>query len=119
MNIEKEMLENCSLNKSALLDYGFIKCQELYKYSTKIMNNKFRVDLTIDSNGKITGKIFDLKNLEEYTNFRIKNFGSFLATVVEEYRKVLKSVIDTCYIKKFLLMIKLIEFIKILLTVTV
>ena len=72
MNIEKEMLENCSLNKSALLDYGFIKCQELYKYSTKIMNNKFRVDLTIDSNGKITGKIFDLKNLEEYTNFRKK-----------------------------------------------
>ena len=35
-------------------------------------NNKFQFDLTIDSNGKITGKIFDLKNLEEYTNFRIK-----------------------------------------------
>ena len=56
-------------------------------------NNKFQFDLTIDSNGKIIGKIFDLKNLEEYTNFRIKNFGSFSATVVEEYRKVLKSML--------------------------
>lgn len=50
------------------------------------MDNKFRVDITIDSSNNIFGKIYELETNEEYTNFRIENTrGEFVSKVREEY----------------------------------
>jgi hypothetical protein len=68
------------------------------------MDNKFRVDITIDSSNNIFGKIYELETNEEYTNFRIENTrGEFVSKVREEYIKILKDILDHFYKKEYFL----------------
>lgn len=88
MNIEKDIFESAKLQINKLEKYGFKKNNAVYSYSKNIIDNKFRVDITIDSNENITGKIYELETNEEYTNFRIENItGEFASKVREEYMK--------------------------------
>lgn len=41
------------------------KDNDVYSYSKNIMDNKFRVDITIDSSNNIFGKIYELETNEE------------------------------------------------------
>ena len=91
MNIEQELFKRSILVPDKLLDFGFTKKQDLYVYSTKIMNDKFRVDIEVNE-GSILGKIYDLSTNDEYTNFRIEDFGTFSNTVREKYIAVLKNI---------------------------
>ena len=76
MNIEQELFKRSILVPDKLLDFGFTKKQDLYVYTTKIMNDKFKVVITIKDE-VIKGKIYDLTTNEEYTNYRIEDFGAF------------------------------------------
>lgn len=78
MKIEDEIFKRFKVRKNELINYGFIEENNLYKYSTKIMNDTFRVDIEIDFDGNVTGKVIDLDFNEEYTNYRVENIvGEF------------------------------------------
>ena len=91
MNIEQDLFKRSTLVPDKLLSFGFVKKDNIYKYSTKIMNDKFRVDIEVNE-GSIHGKIYDLSTNDEYTNFRIEDFGTFSNTVREKYIAVLKNI---------------------------
>lgn len=101
MNIEKEIIKKCILDKDKLIPFGFIKDKDNYKYITNIMNNKFRVEIIINSNNELIGKIYDIETNEEYTNFRVENLGSFSNSVKEEYINILKNIVSNCYISHY------------------
>ncbi len=101
MNIEKEIIKKCILDKDKLIPFGFIKEKDNYKYITNIMNNKFRVEIIINSSNELIGKIYDIETNEEYTNFRVENLGAFSNSVKEEYINILKNIVSNCYISHY------------------
>ena len=101
MAIEEELFKRAKLDLNKIIKYGFKKDQSLYKYSKNIMNNKFRVDIKIDDNGKVQGKIYDLIFKDEYTNFRIKDTnGFFVEQVKNEFEDLLIDIRNKCFTRE-------------------
>ena len=100
--LEDEVFKKRKLDKDKLIPYGFIKEDDIYKYSKLIMDDTFRVDITIDSNGNVKGRVYDLDGDYEYTNFRLENVkGDFVNRVKDEYIKVLESIANNCYTEEY------------------
>ncbi len=96
--LEDEVLKKRKLDKDKLIPYGFKLENNIYKYSKLIMDDIFRVDITIDSKGNVIGRVYDLDGDYEYTNFRLENVkGDFVNRVKDEYIKVLESIANNCY----------------------
>lgn len=101
MNIEDEIFKRMKCNFNELLNYGFVKNDTIYKYSKKILNDSFRVDIFIQDNGTVDGRIFDLDVNEEYTNFRVDyQIGEFVNQVREEYKSILNDIAKKCFTKE-------------------
>ena len=104
MTIEEEIFTKAKADFSKISKYGFKKNQTLYKYSENIMDNKFRVDIEINQDGVVKGKVFDLSFDEEYFNFRMEeNIGSFASQVKEEFKNLLIDIRNECFIKEYFL----------------
>ena len=100
--LEDEVFKRRKLDKDKLILYGFVKGNEVYKYSKLIMDNTFRVVITIDSKDKVIGKVYDLDGDYEYTNFRLENVkGDFVNRVKDEYLKVLEDIANNCFTKEY------------------
>ena len=100
--LEDDVFKKRKLDKDKLITYGFVKEKNTYKYSKLIMDNSFRVDITIDSKSKVIGKVYDLDGDYEYTNFRLENVkGDFVNRVKEEFLKVLEDIADNCFTKEY------------------
>lgn len=98
MNIENSIFNKSTLDINKLEPYGFIKKDNIYIYEKTIMNNSFKVIITIN-NKILTGKVIDLNFNEEYNNFRIEGMnGEFVSKVKEEYINILNNIKDKCYI---------------------
>lgn len=101
MNIENEIFKRTKLNIEALIPYGFIKNKNVYEYS-KIFMNSFRADVTVDKQGKVTGKVYDLDAEDEYVSFRIDSqTGEFVNNVREEYKNILNDIREHCFEKLY------------------
>lgn len=100
--LEDEVFKKRKLNKDKLIPYGFILENNIYKYSKLIMDDIFRVNITIDSKGNVIGRVYDLDGDYEYTNFRLENVkGDFVNRVKDEYIKVLESIANNCYTEEY------------------
>jgi len=96
--MEKDIFSKCIFDYNKLLDYGFIKDNNKYKYSTNIMNNKFRIDIII-SNNIVNSKVIDLEFNEEYISIKIDSFiGEYVSKVREEYNNILYDIKNKCCI---------------------
>ncbi len=101
MTIEEEVFKRTKIDFDKISEYGFKKDKSLYKYSKNIMNNNFRVDIEIQEDGIVKGKIFDLFFDAEYTNFRVEgSMGSFASQVKEEFENLLKDIRNNCFTKE-------------------
>lgn len=97
MNIENEIFKKSIINYEKLISYGFIMKEDKYTISKNILNDTFRIDIEITSNGEVIGKIYDLSFEEEYTNYRIENqVGEFVSRVREEFINYLTNIRDSC-----------------------
>ena len=100
--LEDEVFKKRKLNKDKLIPYGFILENNIYKYSKLIMDDTFRVDITIDSKGNVIGRVYDLDGDYEYTNFRLENVkGDFVNRVKDEYLKVIEDIADNCFREEY------------------
>ncbi len=98
MTIEEQLFRKTKINFDKISEYGLKKDKSLYKYSKNIMNNTFRVDIEIDSDGIVKGRIYDLSFGDEYTNFRIEDStGSFVGQVRDEFENLLKNIRSNCF----------------------
>ena len=101
MTIEEELFRKTKIDFDKISKYGFKKDKSLYKYSKNIMNNTFRVDIEINNNGIVKGKVYDLSFGDEYTNFRIEDSaGSFVGQVRDEFRNLLKDIRSNCFTRE-------------------
>lgn len=97
MNIEKEIFKRNKIDQSKLIDYGFQKNGKTYEYSKNILNNTFRIDITVDEDNTIFGKIFEYATGEEYTNFRVSNMtGNFVSSIKNEFENLLTDIKEHC-----------------------
>ena len=93
MTIESEIFKSGSIDFTRLLNYGFIKEDDIYCYSKELMKN-FQAQIFVDLNGVVSGKIYDLKMNDEYTNFRIDGLTGFASVVREKYVSMLKDIAE-------------------------
>ena len=101
MTIEEELFKKVKVDFDKVSKYGFKKEKSLYKYSKNIMNDTFRVDVEINDDGKVKGKVYDLAFGDEYTNFRIEDSeGSFVGQVRDEFKNLLEDIRENCFTKK-------------------
>lgn len=99
--IENEIFKKTKINLNKLESFGFKKQNNIYTY-TQIINENFKVEITIENEEKISGKIYDLETKEEYTNYRIENYTSgFANTIKEEYIKILEKIKNKCGIENY------------------
>lgn len=96
MRILNSELENKTINYNELLKYGFIKENGIYLYKTKIYGEQFEMIVTIENN-KMTSKLFDLINEDEYILVDVQDStGEFVGKVREEYENELQNIIEKC-----------------------
>lgn len=102
MNIENDIFKKTIPNYENLEKYGFKKEQNKYIYKTKIMNNQFEAQVIIDK--QIEGKLIDQDTLEEYTNIRLENIGTYANKVKNEYEKVLLDIKEKCFKEQYFML---------------
>lgn len=99
MNLENDIFKKTIPNYENLEKYGFKKEQNKYIYKTKIMDNQFEAQVIIDK--QIEGKLIDQDTLEEYTNIRLENMGTYANKVKNEYEKVLLDIKEKCFKEQY------------------
>jgi len=101
MNIEEKIFERSILEEDSLIPYGFKKENNFYILTKQILNNTFKVEITI-KNKKVNGKIYDLSFNEEYLGFRNElNTGSFVNSVRESFENILLDIKEKCFKDKY------------------
>lgn len=79
-----------------LLKYGFIQENGTYLYKTKLHNGEFELEVTVENN-KMTSKVIDLMNEDEYILVDIKDStGEFVGNLRKEYEEELQNIIEKC-----------------------
>lgn len=97
MNIEEDIFKRSKIKRSKLLEYGFKENKDNLIYEVNIINNTFKVEITVSNDNSITGKIYDNSINEEYTNFRIKNIpGEFASNIRNVYENILNDIKSSC-----------------------
>lgn len=98
MSIEEEILKRTHVNYNKLEKYGFKKNKNNYTYSKNILDNTFRVDITINNKELLQGKIIDIETNEEYINYRVSSItGDFASKIKEIYKSILLDIKNNCY----------------------
>ncbi|MBQ6324088.1 MAG: MmcQ/YjbR family DNA-binding protein [Bacilli bacterium] len=98
--LEDSLFKNYYPYYNKLLEYGFKKKGVYYLFEKKI-NDLFIVEIKVDSNFKVKGKIFDMDTEEEYTNFRVEDsLGTFSGTIRQNFIDLLIDIRNNCFYKK-------------------
>ncbi len=93
MRSEDEIFKRSHIDYQKLIDYGFVHDKDKYVLERIILNNNFRVIVTVNNKGEINGKIFDIDTDDEYTNYRLEEVSSsFANTVKESYKELLTDI---------------------------
>lgn len=101
MTIEEEIFKKSKADFNKITKYGFKKDKKVYKFSKKIMNETFEINIEIDVEGNVKGKVIDLSFEDEYTNFRIETArGAFAGEVRTEFESLLKDIENKCFTKE-------------------
>lgn len=100
MSIESEVFNRKRADISQLEPYGFKKTKEDYVYETGLLDDQFRAEISVDLQGRLTGRLFDLDTEEEYLPVHTNlSAGGFVGRVREEYRAVLEDICSKCFTK--------------------
>lgn len=94
------VLKDLKIDFQKLLELGFIKEDDYYKYETEIMNNQFILIIKIDMNNVVSSDVIELSTNEKFMLYYvISSTGEFVGKIREEYNKVIKKVKDICCTK--------------------
>ena len=95
--MENEVTRRARCNFHKLIAYGFEKQVGQYIYHT-IMMDVFNVEIHVDEEGNLSGKLYDMESGEEYVNHRIKQqTGEFVSKMREAYFEILYDIVTNCY----------------------
>lgn len=96
--METALFKNRKVNVSKLINYGFKESSGCYIYSTDIAENQFCMRITISDKRKISTKVTDKTNGEEYILHRTATAsGAFVGMVRADYEAVLADISEKCF----------------------
>ncbi len=99
MNLENEIFANIKPDLQKLIKFGFVASSDTLIFNRKIPGTDFLIEIKLDSNKEINGKVLDTNFNEEYTNFRLKGpLGSFSSKIKENYCALLQEIADQYFI---------------------
>lgn len=102
MHSEQKIFERYTPNFNKLLDFGFIKEKNDYLFEKDFFNHNFNAKISVSSDGKVTGTVFDIENNDEFLPLRIKSQqGSFVSSVRTSYQQILINIRENCFNKKY------------------
>ncbi len=103
MTIEKNIFKRYVPDFKKLKDYGFKKVNNSFMLETLFKDNLFKAVISINSDGNISGIVYDLENNDEFLPLRVENNqGKFVGEVRAEYENLLENIRDNCFSKKIL-----------------
>lgn len=91
-----DILKNKKIDSSKLLKYGFIKNKNNYFYDVLILNNKFKLELTVNDKLELTSRLIDKKSNEEYILIDLDTHGEFVGKLRDEIDKIINDFIEKC-----------------------
>ena len=89
--MENEVTRRARCNFHKLIAYGFEKQVGQYIYHT-IMMDVFNVEIHVDEEGNLSGKLYDMESGEEYVNHR-----EIVSKMREAYFEILYDIVTNCY----------------------
>ncbi len=99
MTIEQETFSNYTILKDKLPSYGFRQRGDMLVYERPLPKENMRI--IIEYGDEICGKIIDLDDGGEYTNFRISNVTGFGAEVKQQFTELLLDIREKCCRNKY------------------
>ena len=90
---DKIVLRDVKIDSQKLLQLGFIKESDYYRYEAKIMNNQFSLIIKIDMNNIVSSKIIENSINEEFMLYNVSNnTGKFVGKMREEYNNIIEQI---------------------------
>ena len=101
MDIIADVFKRTKAIPSKLKAYGFVVDKRKLVYVKKLMDENFEARLSVDKNGKISGKVYDLDMDEEYTNiYSDSQYGAFVSQIRNAYIELLEDIREKCFEKE-------------------
>lgn len=102
MTIEENTFKRHVPDFKKLKDYGFIKNKNGFWLEKFFKDNMLKAVITINSEGKVNGTVYDIENNDEFLPLRVENNqGKFVGEVRAEYENLLENIRDNCFSKKY------------------
>lgn len=94
----EEIFRNKKPNEKKLQEFGFIKENELYKWSNPIFDGEYRFEISIGEDMCITYRVVDSDTEEEYRLLKVRGAtGSFLGEVRSLSKDILMKISAECF----------------------
>lgn len=85
-------------NAERLLSFGFEQQGSSYIYTTSLMDEQFRLMVSLSDTGPVNTVLTETASGEEYVLHRIPGAsGAFVGRVKEEYEAVLQTISEQCF----------------------
>lgn len=102
MDIENNIFKRYSPDFDKLIKYGFKKKNNVFVIEKLFKDNLFKAVIEITFQGKISGKVFDLENDDEFLPLRQESYqGAFIGEVRAAYEELLENIRENCFSKKY------------------
>ena len=97
MTIEDNIFKRAEIKKNSLKSYGFSKSKGIWTLEVPFMNNDFKAVITVDSNGHISGSVYETATQDIFLPLRVESMDGFAGEVRNAYIKILKDIKEKCY----------------------
>ena len=94
---DKTIFKDLKIDFQKLLQLGFVKESNYYKYETKIMKDQFSLIIKIDINNNIISDVIELSTNENFMPYYVTSTTvDFVGKIREEYNKIIEKVKNNC-----------------------
>ena len=88
---DKIIFKDFKIDFQKLLQLGFVKESDFYKYETKIMNNQFSLVIKIDMNNIVSSDVIEISTGEKFMLYYVTSaIGDFIGKMREEYNNIIE-----------------------------
>ena len=98
MGIEEGLFKRKRVILEKLIPFGFVQTEQGYVYRELMLSGDFEVEVHLDKEGQVTGRVIDVDLGEEYTALHVTTaVGNFVGQVREAYLAVLSRIVEACF----------------------
>ena len=97
MTIEEKIFKRAKIDFTKLEAFGFQKRQKEWFLARTFMNETFRAEISVDTEGKISGNVYETDSNELYIPLRVEAMSEgFAGQVRKAYEDVLEEMRENC-----------------------